>query len=78
MLWVSRGNALWDQPAGREGRACAGCHGAVSSMKSVATRYPQIDRGDGGLINLEGRFEHVLFVIRQDIEMTDRTFILED
>ena len=57
MLWVSRGNALWDQPAGREGRACAGCHGAVSSMKSVATRYPQIDRGDGGLINLEGRIQ---------------------
>lgn len=57
MLWVSRGSALWDQPAGSERRSCATCHGAVAGMKSVATRYPQYDAGSGGLINLEGRIQ---------------------
>ena len=58
MLWISRGSALWDQPAGKEGRACAGCHGeAAAGMKTVATRYPQIDRASGALINLEGRIQ---------------------
>lgn len=58
MLWASRGSTLWDQPAGTGGRSCAGCHGAASSsMKGVATRYPQIDAGSGTLINLEGRIQ---------------------
>jgi len=58
MLWVTRGAAAWDQPAGKENRSCAACHGdAAKSMKGVATRYPQIDKQDGGLINLEGRIQ---------------------
>lgn len=58
MLWVSRGSALWEQPAGNDNRSCASCHGeATASMKSVATHYPQIDKSSGGLINLEGRIQ---------------------
>jgi sulfur-oxidizing protein SoxA len=56
MLWVSRGERLWDEPAGKDGKACATCHGdAKAAMKGVATRYPRIDAGTAGLINLEGR-----------------------
>jgi sulfur-oxidizing protein SoxA len=56
MLWVSRGTALWQQPAGRDNRSCASCHGEVSAMKGVATRYPQVDK-NGRLLNLEGRIQ---------------------
>jgi sulfur-oxidizing protein SoxA len=57
MLWVERGSALWQQPAGPENRACANCHGGLAGMQGVATRYPQIDGGSGGLINLEARIQ---------------------
>jgi sulfur-oxidizing protein SoxA len=56
MLWVARGEKLWDESAGKGGKACAGCHGdAKAAMKGAATRYPRIDAGSAGLINLEGR-----------------------
>lgn len=56
MLWVSRGEKLWSESAGRDGKSCAGCHGgAPVSMKGVAARYPQIDERSGELRNLEGR-----------------------
>ncbi|MEQ1517920.1 MAG: sulfur oxidation c-type cytochrome SoxA [Usitatibacteraceae bacterium] len=56
MLWVTRGEVLWNEAPGNGERSCAACHGAASaSMISVATRYPQIDRGTSKLINLEGR-----------------------
>ncbi len=58
MLWVLRGTALWTQPAGKDNRSCASCHGdATTGMKSVATHYPQIDKSSGSLINLEGRIQ---------------------
>ena len=58
MLWVTRGETLWQQAAGRENKSCASCHGdAKTSMKGVATRYPQIDRATAKLINLEGRIQ---------------------
>ena len=56
MLWVARGEKLWQEPAGRNGRTCASCHGdAQASMKGAAARYPRIDPGAARLINLEGR-----------------------
>jgi sulfur-oxidizing protein SoxA len=56
MLWVSRGERLWREPAGPEGKSCASCHGdAQTSMKGVATRYPLIDKGGARLINVQGR-----------------------
>lgn len=56
MLWVTRGEALWNEPAGTAGASCASCHGAArQSMRGAATRYPMIDASTGALLNLEGR-----------------------
>jgi sulfur-oxidizing protein SoxA len=56
MLWVSRGERLWTEPAGAEAKSCAACHGeARESMKGVATRYPRFDQAAGRLLNLGGR-----------------------
>ncbi len=56
MLWVERGGKLWQEAAGREGKSCASCHNdAKTSMRGVATRYPQLDPATARLINLEGR-----------------------
>jgi sulfur-oxidizing protein SoxA len=56
MLWVERGEKLWNEPAGKGGKSCASCHqDARASMKGVAARYPRVDPGAARLINLEGR-----------------------
>ena len=56
MLWVTRGEKLWREPAGRNGNSCASCHGeAKTSMRGAAPRYPLLDAGTARLINLEGR-----------------------
>jgi sulfur-oxidizing protein SoxA len=56
MLWVARGETLWSEPAGTNGKACAACHGdARQSMKGVAARYPRVDPGAARLVNVEGR-----------------------
>ena len=58
MLWVARGETLWQEAAGREGKSCADCHGdAKTSMKGVVTHYPRIDAGTARLINIEGRIQ---------------------
>lgn len=56
MLWVARGEKLWNAPAGRSGKSCASCHrDAPAGMKGVAARYPRIDTGGKTLLNIEGR-----------------------
>lgn len=56
MLWVAEGEKLWAAPAGAANASCASCHGeAETSMKGVATRYPQVDKTTGRLLNLELR-----------------------
>jgi sulfur-oxidizing protein SoxA len=56
MLWVVRGEKLWNADAGRGGNSCASCHGnAAASMKGVAARYPVIDPGAARLVNVEER-----------------------
>ena len=56
MLWVARGEKLWNEQAGTGKLSCAACHGdARRSMKGVATRYPKVDPGAARLVNLEGR-----------------------
>jgi sulfur-oxidizing protein SoxA len=56
MLWVTRGEKLWQEPAGAERKSCASCHGdAQSNMRGVATRYPLLDPGTARLFNLESR-----------------------
>jgi sulfur-oxidizing protein SoxA len=56
MLWVSRGEKLWREPAGASAKAWSACHGdASTSMKGVATHYPRVDAGAARLVNLSGR-----------------------
>ncbi len=58
MLWVEKGLALWNAPAGRAEKSCAGCHGAPQSLAGVAARYPAYDAALGTLLNLENRIRH--------------------
>ena len=53
MLWVARGEKLWNAVSGRSGKACANCH--AGGMKGVAARYPVIDPGAARLVNVEER-----------------------
>jgi len=56
MLWVTRGERLWREPSGAAAKSCASCHfDAKDAMKGAATRYPRIDPGGAGLVNLAGR-----------------------
>ena len=56
MLWVARGEKLWNAAAGRSEKSCASCHrDAPSTMKGVAARYPRMDTGGRELLNLEAR-----------------------
>lgn len=56
MLWVARGEKLWNTAAGRSNKSCATCHQDASSrMKGVAARYPRVDSASGKVINIEGR-----------------------
>lgn len=56
MLWVERGEKLWNAPAGTTQQACASCHhDAKASMQGTATRYPAFDAKAKKLLNLEGR-----------------------
>ena len=56
MLWVARGEMLWNETAGKAEKSCAQCHAAAPvSMKGVAMRYPQIEARTQSPINLEGR-----------------------
>ena len=51
MLWVREGEQLWRAGA----RSCASCHGAVTSLRGVAARYPAWDEKLGRPVNLGGR-----------------------
>ena len=59
MLWVTRGEKLWNEPAGAGNKSCASCHqDARTSMKGVSARYPMVAKVDPGaarLTNIEGR-----------------------
>ena len=56
LLWVERGEKLWNARAGSADRSCASCHGdASASMRGVATRYPRHDATSGKLFDLEAR-----------------------
>ncbi|MFO1081711.1 MAG: sulfur oxidation c-type cytochrome SoxA [Reyranellaceae bacterium] len=54
MLFVQLGRSLWDKPAGRADKACAGCH-SLEQMKGVAARYPAVPAGADQPVDLEGR-----------------------
>lgn len=51
-LWVNQGLALWNE------RGCAGCHGAIATMRGVAARHPAWDAGLGRAVTLAQRIAH--------------------
>ena len=56
MLWVERGEKLWNAPAERSGKSCASCHGeAQKSMRGVAATYPKFDATAGTVLDVEAR-----------------------
>ena len=56
MLWVERGEKVWNAPAEGSGKACASCHGsAQASMRGVAAGYPKFDANSGAVLDLEAR-----------------------
>lgn len=55
MLAVLDGETLWNRKTGSAGKACADCHGDVTSMKGVAARYPAYDKAIGRPVDLEQR-----------------------
>lgn len=54
-LWVGDGEEAWAAapPTGRP--ACAGCHGAIATMRGVAARYPAWDEATARPVDLQGR-----------------------
>jgi sulfur-oxidizing protein SoxA len=54
MLWVERGDALFEAAPDRGAVACAGCH-SRQSLRGAATRYPQWDSRSSRVIDLEDR-----------------------
>ena len=56
LLWVERGEKLWNARAGAADLSCASCHGnASASMRGAATHYPRHDATTGKLFDLEAR-----------------------
>jgi len=56
MLWVERGEKLWNTAAESSGKACASCHGAAqTSMRGVAASYPKFDANATALLDIEAR-----------------------
>lgn len=56
MLWVARGERLWQERPNAAAKSCADCHGSpTQSMVGVAARYPRIDAASGRLLDLASR-----------------------
>lgn len=54
MLYVERGEELWNTVDGTMGKSCASCHnGAAESMKGVGASYPKWDADAKKPINVE-------------------------
>lgn len=54
MLYVERGQDLWDTVDGKAGKSCASCHGDASeSMKGVGASYPKWNAAASKPFNLE-------------------------
>ncbi len=43
MLWLADGDALWSRKMGGADKSCADCHGAISTLRGVATKFPRFD-----------------------------------
>lgn len=58
MLWVEKGQELWNAPAGNSGKSCASCHGEPGKLAGVAARYPAWDAKAGRLHSIETRIQN--------------------
>ena len=57
-LWISRGEAVWREPRGAQGKSCFSCHGdAARSMEGVSARYPRYDGALHKVVNVEERIQ---------------------
>ena len=52
MLWANDGRTVWSQSAGAEKKSCANCHGEITRMRGVATRYPTYSTAQKKVVNL--------------------------
>ena len=55
MLWVKDGTTLWNEKAGSSNQSCADCHGDVSTLRGVATRYPAFVASATKVVTLDQR-----------------------
>ena len=58
MLWVQDGRSLWVAKAGAADKSCADCHGDVSKLRGVATRYPGYSETQKTIVTLD---QQILF-----------------
>ena len=78
MLWVTRGEKLWNEPAGAANKSCASCHqDARTSMKGVSAKYPRVDPGSARLTNIEGRINQIKAQIEDTTSDYDREKLQE-
>jgi L-cysteine S-thiosulfotransferase len=52
MLWLKDGEALWNKAPGANKKSCRDCHGALTTMRGVAARYPQYSVATMRVLNL--------------------------
>src|SRR5690606_17048580 len=58
MLYVERGEEIWNTVEGPAGQSCASCHGdAAESMAGIAAHYPKWDADSQRPINIELRID---------------------
>ncbi|MFE1602883.1 sulfur oxidation c-type cytochrome SoxA [Methylobacterium sp. ID0610] len=57
LLWVADGLDAWEAAPATGRPACAGCHGAIESLRGVAARYPAWDPAEGRAVDLAGRID---------------------
>jgi sulfur-oxidizing protein SoxA len=57
-LWVERGDAMWVEPAGADGKSCASCHDKAESMRGVGTAFPKVSKDTGKLFTLEHQINY--------------------
>ncbi len=55
---LDNGIKWWSKLDGKSNKSCQSCHGELSRMKGVSTRYPAIDKASGKLFNLEDRIRN--------------------
>ena len=54
MIWVEKGEEIYNSPEGINNTACADCHNkSTNSLVGVAVSYPKIDKTSNLLVNIE-------------------------